>query len=139
VAFENAFDKVFNLIQADGSLAYGGVIVQDCLSLLANLLHLNAANQSLFRETGLVARLARLLADDGSSLNNEPLPGPNATREKNIWGLLAVLKMFLLHGNLGTSANQAAFEKQGVLQQVLNIAFDTTITPRIRAEVCLRV
>ena len=135
VAFENAFDRVFNLIQADGSLAHGDVVVQDCLSLLANLLHLNPANQSLFRETGFVARLARLLAEDGAPTADEPLPSPQPTREKNIWGLLAVLKMFLIPGNLGTPANQAAFEKQGVLQQVLNIGFDTTISPRIRAEV----
>lgn len=135
VAFENAFDRVFGLLQADGGLANGDVIVQDCLSLLANLLQLNAANQSLFRETGFVARLTQLLADDGSAVDGGQLLGPNPTREKNLWGLLAVLKMFLIPGNIGTSANQAAFEKQGVLQQVLNIGFDTTIAPRIRAEV----
>lgn len=84
-----------------------------------------------------MTRIAKLLADDGSSTNGEALPGLNLTREKNIWGLLAVLKMFLIPGNLGTPANQAAFEKQGVLQQVLNIGFDSTISPRIRAEVCL--
>ena len=60
-----------------------------------------------------------------------------ATREKNMWGLLAILRMFLVPGNVGTQANQAAFEKHGILQQVLNLGFDTSISPRVRAEVSL--
>lgn len=137
VAFENAFDRIFILIESDGSLAYGSVIVQDCLSLLANLLHLNAANQSLFRESGYIVKLAKLLADDGTAQNGEAEAGPNLTREKNLWGLLAVLRMFLIPGNVGTPANQTAFEKHGLLQLVLNLGFDERTSPRIRGEVRL--
>jgi hypothetical protein len=133
VAFENAFDRIFSLILADGSISIGGIVVQDCLSLLANLLHLNAANQSLFRETGFVNRLAKLLGDDSSKIPMDD--EPNLTREKNLWGLLAVLRMFLVPGNVGTEANQLAFEKHGVLQLVLNLGFDSKIGIRIRAEV----
>jgi len=137
VAFENAFDRVFTLIQGDGSLARGTIIVQDCLSLLANLLHLNAANQSLFRETGFVTRLAKLLADNSAVQVGDDDLDLKATREKNLWGLLAILRMFLVPGNVGTQANQAAFEKHGILQQVLGLGFDSSISPRVRAEVSL--
>jgi len=40
-------------------------------------------------------------------------------------------------GNVGTQANQVAFEKHGILQQVLGLGFDTSISPRVRAEVSL--
>lgn len=137
VAFENVFDRIFNLIRADGSLTYGGILVQDCLTLLANLLDLNSSNQSLFRETGYVAKLADLFAKDerdGEESEDEG-SSPNATKEKNLWGVLTVLRMFLVKGSLGTQANQAAFEKNGILQIVLNLGFGAFVGTPIRAEV----
>lgn len=114
--------------------------MQDCLALLANLLNLNISNQSLFRETGFVGRLSRLLMDDAKSATSAGDGGFRAdpTRDKNIWGLLAVLRMFLVQGNVGTIANQIIFEKQGILQLVLNLGFDKSIGPPVRAEVSLK-
>ena len=137
VAFENAFDRIFNLIRVDGSLSYGGILVQDCLTLLANLLQLNSSNQSLFRETGFVTKLAILFAGDerdGEESDNERQE-PDENREKNLWGVLAVLRMFLVKRSLGTQANQVAFEKHGVLQIVLNLGFSNAVGSPIRAEV----
>src|SRR5690606_6938849 len=37
VGFESAFDRIFNIVDADGSLAEGGRSVEDCFILLANL------------------------------------------------------------------------------------------------------
>lgn len=139
VAFENAFDRIFSLIQAEGSLTYGGILVQDCLTLLANLLQLNASNQSLFRETGFVIRLAKLFDEgepDGKESADDAL-GPALTKERNLWGILAVLRMFLIKGSLGTQANQIVFEKHGILQAVLNLGFNPSVGTPIRAEVCL--
>ncbi|XP_022740122.1 golgin candidate 6-like isoform X2 [Durio zibethinus] len=50
VVFEGAFEKVFSIIKEEGG-SEGGVVVQDCLELLNNLLHSNASNQVLLRET----------------------------------------------------------------------------------------
>lgn len=137
VAFENAFDRIFNLIRAEGSLARGGIVVQDCLSLLANLLHLNAANQSLFREMAFVKKLAQLLAEDEQHAHTpeDDEIGPDSSRDKNLWGFLAILRLFLVPGNMGTQANQASFEKHGVLQHVLNLGFNSDVGASIRAEV----
>ncbi|OVA08903.1 Vesicle tethering protein Uso1/P115-like [Macleaya cordata] len=49
VVFEGAFEKIFTIIQEEGG-AEGGVVVQDCLELLNNLLN-SASNQILLRET----------------------------------------------------------------------------------------
>ncbi|MCL7021468.1 hypothetical protein MKW94_024356 [Papaver nudicaule] len=49
VVFEGAFEKIFTIIQDEGG-AEGGVVVEDCLVLLNNLLHC-LSNQRLLRET----------------------------------------------------------------------------------------
>ena len=138
VAFENAFERIFKMLRLEGSFGQGGIVVQDCLALLANLLDLNPSNQSLFRESGFFATLVKLLSEDAHAAQQATNgdAGINNTRDKNIWGLLAILKMFLVQGNTGTQANQNAFEKQGLLQAVMIMGFDHTLGPTVRAEVC---
>ncbi|XP_021298976.1 golgin candidate 6 isoform X1 [Herrania umbratica] len=50
VVFEGAFEKIFSIIKEEGG-SEGGVVVQDCLELLNNLLRSSASNQVLLRET----------------------------------------------------------------------------------------
>ncbi|MCJ1246756.1 hypothetical protein MMC30_003965 [Trapelia coarctata] len=136
VAFENAFDRVFTTIDAEGSLTHGGVVIQDCLSLLANLLRFNASNQSFFRETSGVAKLAAIL---GLVIREEESPDgvpdwATSQRDKNLWGLLSVIRLFLLGGSAGTQVNQAAFWQNGVVIQILDIGFHASMATSIRAE-----
>lgn len=137
--FENAFERVFNMIEADGSLTQGGIVVQDCLSLLANLVRFNASNQTTFRETGGVAKFASLLP--GAKKSNKPQASSDEDdwvspqSDKNIWGLLAILRMFLVKGSTSVKANQNAFAKHGLLQQVLDMAFDSSTALPIKVEV----
>lgn len=49
VAFENAFDRIFDVIEQEGS-ADGGIVVEDCLLLMLNLLRGNVSNQNFFKE-----------------------------------------------------------------------------------------
>jgi hypothetical protein len=139
VAFENAFERIFALIEAEGSMTHGSVVVQDCLSLLANLLRLNISNQSYFRETGCISKLAKLLA--GVIKEQDSEGGVSAwarpQRDKNLWGLLVILRLFLVRGGVGTPANQAALWQAGVVQQVLHIAFSPESDISIQAEVCI--
>ncbi|KAI9783958.1 MAG: hypothetical protein M1839_002903 [Geoglossum umbratile] len=136
VAFENAFDRIFNLISLEGSLTHGGIVVQDCLSLLANLLRFNISNQSFFRETGCVSKLKRLLSDAATEQDAQHgVPEwAQSQRDKNLWGLLAVVRLFLVRGGLGTQVNQNAFWQNGVLLQVLHLAFHKSTDMAVRAE-----
>lgn len=138
VAFENGFDRVFALIDAEGSLTHGGIVVQDCLSLLANLLRLNASNQSFFRETGGVTKLAKLLAEVVKEQESADglVDWAKPQHDKNLWGFIVVLRLFLVRGGLGTQANQLAFWQSGVLVQVLQLAFTQALDVTIRSEVC---
>lgn len=49
VAFENAFDRIFDVIAQEGN-AEGGIVVEDCLLLMLNLLRGNISNQNFFKE-----------------------------------------------------------------------------------------
>ena len=137
VAFENGFDRVLNLMEAEGGLSRGGSIIQDCLTLLANLLRLNISNQSLFRETGCVPKLAKLVAETISELDSDDglVDWAKPQRDKNIWGILVVLRLFLIPGGLGTQANQLAWWHCGISQQVLRLAFGLSTALPVRVEV----
>ena len=137
VAFENAFDRVFTIIESEGSLTQGGVVVQDCLSLLANLLRLNASNQSFFREIGGGSQVAAIL---DQALREEDSPDGVADwaasqRDKNLWGLLSVVRLFLSTGSAGTQVSQATFWQTRVTPLILDIAFHPSMHTTIRAEV----
>ncbi|KAH8816298.1 p115 like vesicle tethering protein [Xylogone sp. PMI_703] len=136
VAFENAFDRIFNIIKEEGSLSQGDRIVEDCLILLANLLRLNVSNQSFFRETGCVVKLSQLLGDavGGHDVENEVAEWVQVQRNRNIYALLEVLRLFLVSGNAGTLANQASFWQHGILDQVLQLAFSHSVEMHIKAE-----
>lgn len=136
VAFENAFDRIFALIEGDGGLTHGSTTVQDCLSLLANLLNLNTSNQSYFREIGGIVKIKRLLGavveqeDSGDGVSDWMKP----QRDMNLWGVLGVIQLFLAPGAQGTAVNQQAFWQTGVLQDVLRVAFHTAFSTGIRAK-----
>lgn len=136
VAFENAFDRVFAIIDSEGSLTHGGITIQDCLSLLANLLRLNISNQSYFRETGWAKQLAKLFNE---AIKEQDSPEgiadwTKSQRDKNVWGLLSVTRLFLSRGSVGTQANQISFWQCGILSQVLDIGFRQAFDPQIRTE-----
>jgi intracellular protein transport protein USO1 len=140
VAFENAFDRTFKLIETEGSLLQGGIVVQDCLSLLANLVRGNTSNQSLFRETACVQTVLALLPGgkkDGSDQEEDGDEGPfeNPQAGKNIWGLLAVIRMFFVQGSVSARPNAESFQKFGFLQRALELAFNLRWESPIRAEV----
>lgn len=138
VAFEDAFKKIFAIISEEGSLLEGGQVVEDCLILMANLLRLNSSNQSQFRETGCVPQLSQLLQsayqvpEDGAEL----APWAQAQRNRNIYALLAVIRMFLVRGSVGILQNQSAFWQHHLLYHALQLAFSHSAEIPIKAEVC---
>lgn len=60
VAFENAFDRLFDVIRDEG-FSDGGIVVEDCLILIINLLKNNSSNQQFFKEGSYIQRLAPML------------------------------------------------------------------------------
>lgn len=122
-------------------MSHGTEVVEDCLSLLANLLRLNAPNQSHFRETGCVKKLTLLLANANHEQEaEEPVPPlVLAQRDKNVWGLLVIIQLFLVKGGVVTPANQLAFWNNGVMEQVLSLAFSQRFSVKVMSKVCFLV
>jgi len=50
IAFENAFDRLLAIIREEG-LSDGGIIVEDCLSVMQNLLLGNNSNQGILQRS----------------------------------------------------------------------------------------
>lgn len=136
VAFEKGFERVFEIIFQEGGLIEGARVVENCLILLANLLRLNSSNQSMFREMGFIAKLGQLLRDsyrppeDGQEI----APWAQEQRNRNIYALLAVIRLFLVPGAVGTPQNQVAFLRDRCLRNTLELAFTNHIELSIRSE-----
>ncbi len=56
VAFENAFDRLLAIMQVEGH-SEGGIVVEDCLYIMLNLLKGNNSNQAFFREASMIQQL----------------------------------------------------------------------------------
>uniref|UniRef100_A0A8C9U8Q3 USO1 vesicle transport factor n=1 Tax=Serinus canaria TaxID=9135 RepID=A0A8C9U8Q3_SERCA len=56
VAFENAFERLLDIITEEGN-SDGGIVVEDCLLLLQNLLKNNNSNQNFFKEGSYIQRM----------------------------------------------------------------------------------
>ncbi|MEQ2181292.1 hypothetical protein GOODEAATRI_009957, partial [Goodea atripinnis] len=56
VAFENAFERLLDIITEEGS-SDGGIVVEDCLLLLLNLLKNNSSNQNFFKEGSYIQKM----------------------------------------------------------------------------------
>lgn len=138
VAFENAFEKILAIVEAEGALSEGGRTVEDCLIFLANLLRRNASNQSLFRESGCTNRLADMLGQFLRAQNQEGdlSDWAAAQRNRNIYAFLAVVRLFLLPHSVGTQQNQNTFWKHGLSHHILQLAFSRDAQVQIKAEVC---
>ncbi|KAF3935950.1 hypothetical protein ABW19_dt0202928 [Dactylella cylindrospora] len=128
VAFESAFERIFNIITQEGGLV-GGFLVQDCLRLLTNLLEFNASNQSYFRETGCIAKVVKLFesarADDDGSLESTI---------KNVLQLLSLCKVFVTLGGSATHSNQLSFWQSGLTAKILLLAFSPKSPVEVRTE-----
>ncbi|XP_061379351.1 general vesicular transport factor p115 isoform X1 [Danaus plexippus] len=56
VAFENAFDRLFEIVTSEG-YSDGGIIVEDCLLLMLNLLKNNSSNINFFKEGSYIQKM----------------------------------------------------------------------------------
>lgn len=137
VAFENAFEKTFSIIEADGSLNEGGRTVEDCLIFLANLLRRNPSNQALFRESGGIKRMADLLRSlpDAQSSENGVSPWAWTQRNRNLFAYLSIVRLLLPGGSAGVLQNQNLLWKYGLCHDILQLAFSSELEIQIQAEV----
>ncbi|QLG71585.1 hypothetical protein HG535_0B06300 [Zygotorulaspora mrakii] len=127
VAFENIFERLFSIIDEEGGLR-GSIVVNDCLSLIHNILRYNTSNQTLFLETGNLPKLAHIL--------NEPLQEEsffwNEQRIININTALDIVTLTVEPGTTKTEKHQNVLLESNVLMIVLRLVFFPNIPKKVR-------
>ncbi|XP_009763261.1 golgin candidate 6 [Nicotiana tabacum] len=119
VVFEGAFEKIFSIIKEEGG-SEGGVVVQDCLELLNNLLRNSASNQVLLRETMGFDQLLSILKLRGTTYR--------FTQQKtiNLLSVLETMNLLIMGGpetDLGRDANKLTNKTVLVQKKVLDHLF----------------
>jgi len=156
VAFVGAFDKLLNIIQLEGGLASGGIVVQDCLAGIVGLLRYNPSNQNYFRETSCIPHLAPLLQFpphaliDPTESINPPIPtslSPEAqhglsTFAQQFWPeqkatnaqlVLGLIRMLVGGAGEGRSMNTKALLQSGVTRCLLELSLASNAPTTLKA------
>ncbi|XP_078428419.1 golgin Putative 6 [Wolffia australiana] len=126
VVFEGIFEKIFSIIREEGG-SEGGVVVQDCLELLNNLIRKAASNQILLRETvGFEPLVSVLKLHRGSAFN--------FTQQKtvNLLCALETIELLLVGGSSGDPgketnrfANQMVLAQKKILDHLLMLGVES--------------
>ncbi|XP_041431448.1 uncharacterized protein LOC446301 isoform X4 [Xenopus laevis] len=129
VAFENAFERLLDIITEEGN-GDGGIVVEDCLLLLQNLLKYNNSNQNFFKEGSYIQRMKPWfeVGDDNS--------GWSAQKVTNLHLMLQLVRVLVSPVNPpgATSSCQKSMFQCGLLQQLCIILMATGVPADILTE-----
>lgn len=129
VAFENAFERLLDIITEEGN-SDGGIVVEDCLILLQNLLKYNNSNQNFFKEGSYIQRMKPWfeVGDDNS--------GWSAQKVTNLHLMLQLVRVLVSPMNPpgATSSCQKVMYQCGLLQQLCIILMATGVPADILTE-----
>ncbi|XP_013106383.1 general vesicular transport factor p115 [Stomoxys calcitrans] len=132
VAFENAFDKIFDVIRDEGC-ADGGIVVEDCLILLLNLLKNNSSNQQFFKEGSYIQRLAPMF-----ELSNKESGEMGWAPQKmsNVHCMLQVIRSLVTPSNQQqvVSSCQKAMRQSKLLEALCEILMGSGVPADILTE-----
>ncbi|RWS29226.1 general vesicular transport factor p115-like isoform X1, partial [Leptotrombidium deliense] len=128
VAFENAFDRLYEVIAGEG-YSDGGVVVEDCLIVFQNLLKNNTSNQNFFKEGSYIQRLLPFINITADS----DWPTQKAT---NILFLLQVIRTLVSPRNpfQVTNACQKVMQQCGLLERLCAILLTNGVPADILTE-----
>ncbi|XP_078532175.1 general vesicular transport factor p115 isoform X1 [Lissotriton helveticus] len=129
VAFENAFERLLDIVTDEGN-SDGGIVVEDCLLLLLNLLKNNNSNQNFFKEGSYIQRMKPWfeVGDDNS--------GWSAQKVTNLHLMLQLVRVLVSPMNPpgATSTCQKSMFQCGLLQQLCTILMATGVPADILTE-----
>ncbi len=130
IAFEGAYNTLFEIIESEGGNE-GGIIVQDCLRLLNQLLKGNSANQNDFRENNFCKKLEPLLR-----LNHNSDTWLLTDDQLTIMGTaMETISIMCSGNNPNRSKNQQAMISTGLFHSTTYLALSsiTSLFLRVKA------
>lgn len=120
VAFQNAFDILFEIIKQEG-YCDGGIVVEDAVVVMHHLLKNNASNQVFFKEGSFIQKLSKFF---DLNLNLEgPDKGWSDQRRSNIELMLQVTRLLVCPSNPQqlTSSCQKIMNQCGLLEKLCEL------------------
>lgn len=131
VAFENAFDKLYDVINEEGC-SDGGIVVEDCLILMLNLLKNNSSNQQFFKEGSYIQRIAPMFI---LSAEVEEL-GMTPQKVSNLHCMLQIIRVLCSPNNSqqNISSCQKIMRSCGLLETLCGLLMGSGIPPDILTE-----
>ncbi|KAF9377653.1 hypothetical protein CPC16_011732 [Podila verticillata] len=136
VAFENAFERLLAIIDEEGALT-GGIIVQDCLQLVQNLLRHNVSNQNYFRETSCIQRIPELFNSDSVDEHGKHDPSLkdmwSDQKGNNMIMVLELIRVLVVPDHSNTIANQKSMYQCGILPLLVDLSLSSNAPQRVKA------
>ncbi|XP_070186346.1 general vesicular transport factor p115-like isoform X2 [Littorina saxatilis] len=134
VAFENAFERILDIIVEEG-VSDGGIVVEDCLLLLLSLLKNNTSNQNFFKEGSYIQRLTQFFELDNAESHNKQA-GWSAQKVTNIHLMLQLVRTLVSPSSPQnqTVACQKVMNHCGLLQQLCAILMASGVPADVLTE-----
>jgi hypothetical protein len=120
IVFENIFDLIIKTIEDEGGLIDGGVVVNDCLELLFNILQTNNSNKMLFMEVKYSFKLCSYLNFNNLLIMDH---SNNSWTKRNISILLKIVRC-LLAPNPSDRSIVVFFQQEFNRFQLINRLFE---------------
>ncbi|XP_037042026.1 general vesicular transport factor p115 [Bradysia coprophila] len=131
VAFESAFDRLFDVIREEGGTD-GGIVVEDCLILMLNLLRNNSSNQQFFKEGSYIQRLAPMfiMPPEIDEVGLSP------QKVSNMHCMLQIVRALVSPSNsqVNISSCQKTMRTCGLLEAMCNILMGSGVPAEILSE-----
>ncbi|KAA1114496.1 hypothetical protein PGT21_011207 [Puccinia graminis f. sp. tritici] len=140
IAFEGGFDRLFHIIDVEGGIGAGGIVVQDCLLCVGQLLRYNVSNQNYFRETSCIPHLAPMLlfppAQDPHPVALDSFATQPWSEQKlnNALLVLALARTMVSGAGAGKIANQRAILVGGLTRCLAEMGLASAAPPVLKAE-----
>ena len=138
VAFDSAFERLLGVIREEG-WSDGGIVVEDCLTIIRNLLSGNNSNQAFFREASLIQFLVPFF--QLPTLTGDPaVPPANVTwhqqKVTNVLYMLQVVRTLVAPSNpqQATADCQKSTHQYGLLKLLCEFMFASGVPTEILVE-----
>ena len=131
VAFDNAFDRLVGVIQAEG-WSDGGIVVEDCLMIMHNLLNGNNSNQTFFREASHIQLVVPFFKQLGPGGGSETTSW-HQQKVTNVRYMLLVLRTLVSPSNpqQATATCQKSVLQCGLLKLLCEFMFASGVPTEI--------
>ncbi|XP_050549955.1 general vesicular transport factor p115 [Spodoptera frugiperda] len=131
VAFENAFDRLFEIVSSEG-YSDGGIIVEDCLLLMLNLLKNNSSNINFFKEGSYIQKMLPMF----NTPDEAEEAGWSPQKVSNVHCMLLIVRTLVSPSNSAQiiSSCQKIMKNVGLLDALCNILMSSGVPADILTE-----